>query len=215
MSLWQDIKTNNVSEKTKKRFARFSQGVFEKEPIGFSLRGKKLTIKCGVFDEPELIELIAKLTDVAEVKGTFVSKANLPFDSTFDKKRKAFIYNINDTVDVSLLANVHGFFTGEIKFDKGVLKTKKTLPKISKQDPNFAKLALNFDSDVENVVKEIYALDLDSLNKGEIRYTIYVDNIVLPEEITEDVREKAVREGKIVREIDLGVNKKEELKFRI
>ncbi len=215
MSFWQDLKANKITEKTKKRFARFSQGIFEKEPITFSLRGKKLTIKCGVFDEQELIEIISKLSDKAKVKGTFITKATLPFPSTYDKKRKANVYNIDDEIDLNELVKVHGFFTGEIQFDKGNLKTKKTLPKINKQDPNFAKLTLNFDENVEKVIKEVYALGLDYIDKGEIKYTIYIDKIELPTEITEDVREKAIREGKIVREINLGNAKREELRFRI
>lgn len=215
MSYWQEIKTGTISNITKKRFARFSQGEFEKESIIFKEDKNKIKIKTGVFDFFELLEIAAKINPEAKVNGKYVTLAKLPYEGQFNKLKKVYEYKFNGKIDLNELTKQHGYFLGEIKTSEYELKTKKSLPKTCDLLEGFATLTVNNDEKSKNIINETFNLNEKNLN-GEIKYKIFVEKIELPENLNDpEIREKTTRYGKIERILNFGKEVKEIIHFKI
>ncbi|MEM1988591.1 MAG: hypothetical protein QXS41_01995 [Candidatus Woesearchaeota archaeon] len=215
MSYWHEIKTGNISNVTKKRFARFSQGEFEKETISFKEDKSKIKIKTGVFDFFELLEIVARINPKAKVNGKYVTLAKLPYTGQYNKLKKVYEYKFNGEIDLNELTKQHGYFLGSIENEECELKTKKSLPKPSDLLEGFSTLIVKNTEQNKKIINEIFNINEKNLS-GEIKYKIIIDKIELPANLDDpEIREKATRYGKIERTLNFAKETKETLNFKI
>lgn len=215
MSYWKEINLKTISSLTKKRFARFSKGEFEKEPITFNESKNKITIKTGPFDWHELLEIACKLNPVVQCEGKYISSSELPLNGKYNKTKKVYEYEIKGQFNISEILDMHGYFLGKMKNDLFELKTKKSLPKPSELKDDFARLDVSNSEKTKEIICDIFQIEPQKL-KGMIKYKIFVESIELPANLNDPlIREKAKRTGKIEREILLEKEKREILEFEI
>ena len=186
---------NKVDESLHKMFVRFSNGVFEDR---FLLKIKKskdrLDVK-GSYDVwQELFNIIVKESNEVNVVGRLFKS----------RKKEDYEGNVNCD-EIKRIVSENDFALLDITAGDYLLKCKKALPKPGKSlNVKFcsAKLPLS--------ALDVLAFDFKdkTFKQAEIKHTVIVEDIILPEEEEDPVllRVKSKRKGKIIRKIILDGN---------
>lgn len=186
---------NQIDESIHGMFVRFSKGVFEDR---FSLNIKKSKDKLdirGSYDTwLELFNIIIKESNEVNVVGRLFK----------NRKKEDYEGSLNSD-DVKKIVGENDFALLDITAGDYLLKCKKALPKPGK------KLNIKFCS-AKLPLSALDTLAFDFKDKkfkqAEIRHTVVVNEIILPEGEEDPVllRLNSKRKGKIIRKINLDGN---------
>ncbi len=224
-----NIYNKKTDEFTHNKFVRFSCGTFEREIIYIKIGGKNIAIQAGFEYLDSMFDLFAKLVKAnVELKGVIVSKIDIQKDlEDFGieiKKKFGKKYTIEAVLDSNKFKEFVDKFNQyslllKLKSGDYVLNVKKSIPKPGKVLEKF--LTAKFPKTDLKVLVDEFLFDTkpDKFKKAEIKHTYVIDNIEIPKQYENDpamARLKAIRKGKIIREINLDGNiSKSEMKMQI
>lgn len=224
-----NIFDNKVDEWTHNKFIRYSLGQFEKELFTIKIGGKNIQIQAGAEYLDSMWDLFSKLikSDV-ELKGVIVSKADIVKDlEDFGieiKKKVGKKYTIDTKLDAKKFKEFVEKFNQyvlllKLKSDVYVLNVKKSLPKPGKVLEKF--LTAKFAKDDLKVLTDEFLFDtkVDKFKLTKIKHTYVIESIEIPKQYENDpamARLKAIRKGKIVREVCVDDNTtKSDIKMQV
>jgi len=224
-----NIKENKVDEWTHNKFIRYSCGTFEKELFCIKIGGKNIQIQGGFEYLDCMFDLFSKLIkEDVELKGVIVSKVDIKKDlddlGIEIKKKFGKKYTIEAVLDSNKFkqfVNKFNQFPLLLKLKSGnySLSVKKSVPKPGKVLEKF--LTAKFAKTDLNVLIDEFLFDskVDKFKKVEIKHTYVIDDIKIPKQYENDpamARLKAVRVGKIIRELNIDGNiSKTEIKMEV
>ncbi len=224
-----NIFNKKIDDWTHNKFIRYSLGEFTKELFVIKITGKNITVQSGAEYLDSMWDLFSKLikSDV-ELKGVIVSKADIVKDlEDFGieiKKKVGKKYTIETKLDAKKFKEFIEKFNQyalllKLKSDVYILNVKKSLPKPGKVLEKF--LTAKFAKDDLKFLTDEFLFDtkVDKFKKVEIKHTYVIENIDVPKQYENDpamARLKAIRIGKIIREINLdGKITKSEIQMKV
>lgn len=198
-----------MDEESHRYFIRFGKGVYRRRFLLSYNKGKNIKVKASFELANDFINFVNELADV-RFNGKIMSKENLP-GMKGKKKGSSYLYEVTE-VKLNNYPNAYSYLldaeTNGIK-----LKIKKALPKPGKNeekiDDGFCVMEL--DQKYWGKVKETFFWDVHEGKKGIIEHDLIIDGIEIPKDEKDPVkmREKAIRIGKITRNIEVDGNKSE------
>lgn len=234
MNFIKKVWEGKIDEDVKRQFQRFGRGEFKNRAMIEINTGKINRIKTSFEFANYLVERIAeKLNSGEKVKidGIILTTKDISSDlkCKFEKKQfmgmKKFIIK-TELEKEKILSICEKFPSALILFsfklkDRTELKIKQKSPKSAKpstkgeKEPKADFCSLKT-SDSE-IIKD-FAFDIPNFKKVKINHTFLIENIELPknEKDPEEIRKKAIRKGKIIRQIETdGKKDSKEIKFEI
>ena len=200
------------------QFQKFSRGEFQNRAIIESKLSKgKYTINTTPEFANEMVFLVAKKLgkDKALVTGSIITTSNLEEKIDF-KSKKQFQgvknYSISGEMSgeeiLDLLSKFpKAFFGLSFSTSDTVLKIKPKMPKSGKPSskgeaapkPDFCKIVTT-----DSKIGKSFIFETEIFSKAKVNHKFIIEKIVVPEEIKNEkdfaiVREKSLREGKIIR----------------
>ena len=189
-----------------RKFVRFSVGEFERGLMSLR-KGKDIKIKCSYDFVDDLFGLIAEnCKGKVNVKGKIIASFDFGDDFEFVRyiKGKKFTGEVDFEVDCDKMKEIYekfklSFILLSVDCDGFKLKCKTSLPKPGKA------LDLKFCSAVfpkELVNEFVWEGDF---KKAEIKHRVIVDEIVVPEGVSDfaEARKLSKRKGNVIRELVL------------
>ena len=222
-----------VDESVHAQFQKFSRGEFKDRAIIRVKKSRsKYTISTTSEFANEFVRTIAEKLgdDKTKITGAIVSTLDLTGDLDF-KEKKQFQgvkrYLIEKEMSGKEILNIlekypKAFFALSFESGKGdVLKIKAKAPKSAKPKnkdeapvPDFCKLVTN-----DKSILNSFIFEDKEFKEANISHTFIINEIVVPEELKKEkdfalIREKSLRKGKIIREVNIdGLIVKEEKDF--
>lgn len=200
------------------QFQKFSRGEFQNRAIIESKLSKgKYTINTTPEFANEMVFLVAKKLgkDKTLVTGSIITTSNLEEKIDF-KSKKQFQgvknYSISGEMSgeeiLDLLSKFpKAFFGLSFSTSDTVLKIKPKMPKSGKPSskgeaapkPDFCKIVTT-----DSKIGKSFIFETEIFSKAKVNHKFIIEKIVVPEEIKNEkdfaiVREKSLREGKIIR----------------
>jgi len=205
-----------IDEDVHQRFIRYGPGKFIKEAFTIKLMAKSVQVQCGVEYCQVIFSILSdQLDEDVDVSGVVVSKKDLRSD--FEElgiepvKITGKKYTIKENMDPKRFKTFVERFRANylllaIKGKNFNLRSKKSVPKPGKPVEKF--YTLKMPTDRMDLLKEEFLFDVDvgSFKLATINHTYLVEDIVVPEEFKDDpalARLKAIRKGKIMRQVDV------------
>ena len=215
------------------QFQKFSKGEFrDKAGVMVKKTKDKYTIYAAAEFANELVRAIAEKLgdDKTKITGAIVSTSDLKDELEY-KEIKQFQgvkrYLIDQEMSGDELINLlerfpKTFFALTFNADdNNKLKIKPKAPKSGKPGksdkktkPDFCKLITN-----DSEIGKSFVFEKDDFKLAEITHKLFIDEIIIPEELKDEkdfakVREGSLRKGRIVRNIELdGVESEKEYNF--
>lgn len=210
--IWQ----NETDESVHLQFIRFSRGKFENKFVTTLSRNGKCKLSTTFELANNLVSLASTLVSRIKVNGVLLTRENpdslirqLGIKATFKKKAAIFATEIDAELtaeQIKRIAEVAYFMLFDCTAEGIELKIKKKLPPPSKSSSE--KVNDKFcvlEADIKNwpKIKDEFAFDMDDFKKAQVRHTIEINEVVLPqgEKDFEKVRLNAKKKGTITRDI--------------
>mgnify|MGYP000627923593 CR=1 FL=1 len=227
--IWQEKIDNSVHT----QFVRFSRGKFENRAIINVRKQKNKVVLNSTFElANDLVMFVSTLDKEFNVSGVILTKQNplnlfkeIEINAEIINKKNLFHSKLEkielSSEQISKIANIAYYMLVDIICKKAILKIKKKLPQPSKSgkekiDDKFCTLEIS-DSLFPLIHKEfLFGLPKD-FKKARIVHTYEISEILLPkdEKDFEQMRLKAIRVGKIIRNINVdGHIMREEKNFK-
>jgi len=222
----------NIDEGVRLQFMKFSRGEFkDRALVSVTKTAKGFSINTGPEYANALVRVIAeKITGEEKIKvtGAIVSTRDLTGEVEFkDKKQfqgvkrylidtemsREEILNLCDNFPKSFLALSFSAGNAQLKIKPKAPKNAKAKNKEEAPKVNFCRLKTP-DAEIANG----FTFGLGNFKKVNIRYDFIITEIDIPKDIKdqEEMREKSVRRGKIIRKIDIDGNESvKEVDFEI
>ena len=218
MNFIKKCKDGVFDESVHLQFQKFSKGEFRNRAgVQVKKTGKKFTIFTDAEFSNELVRICAEKlgAEKTNVIGAVVSTSDLTGRLDFKEKKQfqgAKKYLIDKEISgneiISLLNEFpKTFFALTFDAEDCKLKIKPKAPKSGKpakpgekNKPDFCKLITT-----DAKIGESFVLEKSNFQKAEITHTFFIEQIVIPDELSNEkdfaiVREKSLRKGKIVRD---------------
>lgn len=222
-SVIKKIFSGNSDEEVHSEFIKFSRGKFENK---YLINAKKQKDKWNIKTSNEFANFfvrkcLEKASEDVKITGIIVSTFNIQNDVQFEILNvkqfagvKRFVINcVTNAKNILDLMNKYprAFYALSFSVPGCVLKIKAKAPKSTKPSTNgvgdpkadFCSLKTNDKSIVEDLF-----FDQSDFNEIAIKHTIQIDEIILPQGVSDPVqlRELAKRKGKIIRDIKINGN---------
>jgi len=206
----QKIFEDQIDDVVRRKFERFSIGIFEKRALIKVSKGKDLKIKASYDLADDLFGIIANnIEGKVKVKGKIISSRDFSGEIDFEvekfTKGKKFTAEIDTEVSSLQLKEIYekfklNFILLNVEGDGFSLKVGKSLPKPgSVLKDNFCKAVFPLE-----IVKEL-VWDVDNFKKAVCEHKLIIDEVIAPEGVSSaEARKLAKRKGKLVRKIDVG-----------
>lgn len=221
MSVIQKIFSGKRDEEIHSDFVKFSKGVFNDKYLVEAKKQKgRWNIKTGSEFANFLVrKCLEKTNGEIDIKGVIVATFHIKDDVDFPiEKLKQFMgikqSVINSRISVDKILKLmqkypRAFFALSFSTPDADLKIKAKAPKSAKPVTAGKKaVKVNFCSIKTSDPEIIYDLLFDCKNEDEvaIKHTIQINEIILPKDAKtpEEMRERAIRKGKIIRIIKTG-----------
>jgi hypothetical protein len=211
-SFLKKVATGDVDDNSKRYFLRFGKGDYKRRFLISFSRGAKIKIKGSFEWANDFVEFIRENADV-KFSGKVYSKGKVS-GMEGRKKGGSFVYEVEE----SSLEEFEDVYFYLLNCNNGdiILKVKKSLPKPGKDegkiDDKFC--SLDLEPKYWDAVKEAFFWDLGkegSARKCSIEHELVISDVDIPSGASEgEVRDKAVRKGKLIRKINC--EGKEEIK---
>jgi hypothetical protein len=205
---------------SRKKFRRFGLGTYEREEFIMKVTGKNITIQSGFDFGDVLFGIMARLVkEPVELSGAVITK-----DKSVSGKieeagltivsQRAGKYVVKGTVDASKLSDLFEEFKDylvlfNLKSGNYTLKVKPSPPKPGSMKEKFATGRFEL-GDLDLLKQEfLFDIDVDKFKKILIKSRFIIENIETPKEFENDAvkaRLNAIRNGKIIRDIDVDGN---------
>ena len=205
-------------EMTHLQFQKFSRGEFQNRAIIESRFSKgKYTINTTPEFANEMVYIVAKKLgkEKTQVTGSIITTSDLDGKIDF-KSKKQFQgvknYSISGEMNGEDILNLlskfpKAFFGLSFSTSDTVLKIKAKMPKSGKPSskgesvpkPDFCRLVTT-----DKEIGKSFIFETDDFSKASINHKFIIEKIVIPDELKNEkdfaiVREKSLREGKIIR----------------
>jgi len=193
------IEKNNA-ESAKRYFLRFGKGVYNQRFLISYTKGKNIKVRGSFEWANDFVRFVKENKDL-RFFGRVMSLEKIQ-GMNGKKKGASFVYDVEES-SLEEFQNPY-FYLVNVNSNDIVLKIKKALPKPGKEadkiDDKFC--ALDIDVKYWPKFKEYFFWDVPEGKKVQIEHTLEVTEVEIPKDVpTEEVREKSVRKGKIVRKI--------------
>jgi hypothetical protein len=210
--IWQ----NETDESVHSQFIRFSRGKFENKFVTTLSRNGKCKLNSTFELANNLVVFASGIAQKMRVNGILLTRENpdsliKQIDIKAASKKKAAIFA--SEIDAELTAeqikkisDVAYFMLFDCIGDGIELKIKKKLPKPSKsgsEKVNDKFCVLEADIKHWQKIKEEFAFDIDDFKKAQVRHTVEINDVILPqgEKDFEKLRLNAKKKGIITRNI--------------
>lgn len=217
------------------QFQKFSRGEFQNRAIIESKLSKgKYTISTTPEFANEMVYIVAKKLgkENAQITGSIITTSDLEGKIDF-KSKKQFQgvknYSISGEMSgediLDLLSKFpKAFFGISFSAQDTVLKIKAKMPKSGKPStkgeaapkPDFCKIVTT-----DKEIGKSFIFESENFSKAKINHKFIIEKIVIPEELKNEkdfaiVREKSLREGKIIRSATIDDKEsRKEINFKI
>ncbi len=232
MNFIKKVFDEKVDEEVHMQFQKFSKGEFRNRALIEAKNSKgKYTIKTSAEFVNGLVRAVAEMigSEKVNVTGAIVSTNDLTGEFEF-KGKKQFQgvkrYLIDDEMTGEKIIGLLNrfpktFFALSFEFKDTKLKVKPKAPKSGKPGKGGKKPKADFCTlkTTNKELAESFVFENTNFKKAEINHTFFIEEIVIPKELKNEkdfsvVREKALRKGKIVRDMVIDENiLKSEKKF--
>ncbi len=187
---------------SKKYFLRYGKGHYKRRFMISFVRGKRIKIKSSFEFINDFVNFIKEDKDV-KFSGKVFSKDKIQ-GKEGRKKGGSFVYEIKDS-GVDEFENVY-YYLLNANSDDVVLKVKKSLPKPGKNENKIDNKFCSLDLDLKywDKLKGVFFWDIPECKRAKIEHEIVINDVEIPENVDNpgEIRELAVRKGKIIRKID-------------
>ncbi|MAG38340.1 hypothetical protein CMI45_03065 [Candidatus Pacearchaeota archaeon] len=200
-------------ESVKRYFLRFGKGSYDRRFLISYNKGKRVKIKGSFEWANDFVEFVRELDKELKFSGKVMSLDKIP---NLDGKKKgaSFVYDVTES-DLVEFENPY-FYLVDVKTDDIILKIKKSIPKPGKNADKIDDKFCSLDLDLKfwDKVKDVFfwgVSSADNAKKVEIEHTLEISDVEIPKDAKpEEVREKSIRKGKLIRKIT--IDGKEEVK---
>ncbi len=200
--------SGEIDESVHKQFVRFGKGKFESRAlINFDDKGKGTIVKTSFEFATDMAKLVAQLAPDVLFSGIVMSKQELMLEkaSKAKKKQGLYVYDVSELTSKEVMEIVDKVYCLLLDANASSieLKTKKRLPKPGKSTemkitPDFCLLK----ADAKYKAKILEAFALPECKKARVMHSYIIKEIILPSNTSdpEEIRLKAKRKGKVIRE---------------
>jgi hypothetical protein len=227
MNFMKNIFGGNIDEAAHNKFVRYSKGTFEKEPFKINVKGSAIQIKAGFEYLDVLIGTVAELnTGNIDAKGMIVTAKDILKElkemGVEPKKVTGKKYTIEESFDADRFRKFFAKFRNaalllNLNSEDFSLSCGKSIPKPGKPVEDFCKAKFP-KGDLDKLKKEFLFDAPGDFKNAVIKHIYIINDFEIPKDAKtpEEMRLKARRVGKLLREVDLdGKISRKEITLRV